>query len=409
MGTEQKICDRACIRKNVPAGVTQAPLVIAVLLWIALASSAQPRLPGTFRVATFNVFELSCAKIDAVDSGGERGAHLQLRKAAEVLRRVQPDVLLINEIDYSADANCARRFADRYLASRRDGLAPLDLPHLAYLPVNTGVPSGFDFTNDGDTTDPGDAFGFGAYPGQYGMAIFSRYPFDPKAIRTFQLFLWKDMPGHVMPDGRAGRPAFYSADAIRVFRLSSKSHWDVPVQVEGRVIHFLVSHPTPPVFDGPEDANGRRNFDEIRLWADYISGGATANYIVDDQQRRGGLAAGSSFVVLGDLNAEPFWDPPSYGRTAISQLLEHPALRDPRPLAEGEWPPPPGRTRYPGDPRTRTNSVGRLDYVLPSRDLDIADSGVWYPRHDTPLSALMGPPEPASDHALVWLDIRVDP
>jgi endonuclease/exonuclease/phosphatase family metal-dependent hydrolase len=382
-------------------------IALAISVWIALAAGAQPRLPGTFRVATFNVFELSCAKIDAVDLQGKNGAHPQLRKAAEILRRVQPDVVLINEIDYSADANCARRFAERYLANRRDGLAALDLPHVVYLPVNTGVPSGFDFTNDGDTTDPEDAFGFGAYPGQYGMALFSRYPLDAKAVRTFQRFLWKDMPGHLMPDGRAGRPAYYSADAVQVFRLSSKSHWDVPVRVQGRVIHFLVSHPTPPVFDGPEDANGRRNFDEIRLWADYISGGTAARYIVDDQGRAGGLAAGSSFVLLGDLNADPFRDPPTYGRTAISQLLAHPAVRDPKPRGEGEWLVRPDRTRYPGDARTQTNSFGRLDYVLPSRDLEIVGSRVWYPRRNSPLSVLVRPPEPASDHALVWLDLRI--
>jgi hypothetical protein len=267
------------------------------------------------------------------------------------------------------------------------------------------VPSGLDFTNDGDANDPGDAFGFGAYPGQYGMVLFSRFPVDAKAVRTFQRFLWKDMPGHLMPDGQGGRPAFYSADAVKVFRLSSKSHWDVPIHVEGRVIHFLVSHPTPPVFDGPEDANGRRNFDEIRLWADYISGGTTARYIVDDQGRAGGLASGSSFVFLGDLNADPFWDPPTYGRTPISQLLAHPAVRDPKPLGEGEWQPPPDRPKYP-DLRSLTNSFGRLDYVLPSRDLDVAGAGVWYPRQDNPLSALMALPEPASDHALVWLDVR---
>jgi endonuclease/exonuclease/phosphatase family metal-dependent hydrolase len=380
---------------------------IAISVGIALVGSAQPQRSGTLRVATFNVFELSCAKIDAIDSRGEHGAHPQLRKAAEILRRVQPDVFLINEIDYSTNGNCARRFADRYLANQRDGLASLDLPHLVYLPVNTGVPSGFDFTNDGDATDPGDAFGFGAYPGQYGMAFFSRYPPDAKAIRTFQRLLWKDMPGHLMPDGQAGRPPYYSADAARIFRLSSKSHWDVPVRVQGGVIHFLISHPTPPVFDGPEDPNGRRNFDEIRLWADYISSGTTARYIVDDQGRVGGLAAGSSFVLLGDLNADAFWDPPTYGRTAISQLLEHPALRDPKPRGDGEWPLPPDRTRYPGDPRSRTSRFGRLDYVLPSRDLDVAGTGIWYPRLDSPLGALVRPPEPASDHALVWLDLRV--
>lgn len=392
-----------------PALARQLTVASAISIWITLAAGAQPRLPGSFRVATFNIFELSCAKIDAVDSPGGYGAHPQLRKAAEILRRVQPDVVLINEIDYSPSDNCARHFVERYLANPREGLASLNLPHLAYLPVNTGVPSGIDFTNDGDTTGPGDAFGFGTYPGQYGMALLSRYPLDAKAIRTFQRFLWNDMPGRLMPDGRAGRPAYYSAAAVRVFRLSSKSHWDVPVQVEGRVVHFLVSHPTPPVFHGPEDANGRRNFDEIRLWADYITGGTRARYIVDDQGRAGGLPAGSSFVLLGDMNADPFRDPPVYGRTAVSQLLEHPALRDPKPLGDGEWPLRPDRTPYPADPHSLTSNVGRLDYVLPSRELEIAGSGVWYPHGDSPLSALVQPPEPASDHALVWLDLRVHP
>ena len=55
-----------------------------------------------------------------------------------------------------------------------------------------------------------------------------------------------------------------------MFRLSSKSHWDVPIRIGRETVHFLVSHPTPPVFDGPEDRNGTRNHDEIRFWADYV-------------------------------------------------------------------------------------------------------------------------------------------
>jgi endonuclease/exonuclease/phosphatase family metal-dependent hydrolase len=128
---------------------------------------------------------------------------------------------------------------------------------------------------------------------------------------------------------------------------------------------------------------------------------------VDDQGRKGGLAVRSAFVVMGDLNADLFWDPPTYGRTAIAQLLEHPAVQDPKPLGESEWPLPPDRTRYPGDPRSRTSRFGRLDYVLPSRDLDISGSGVWYPRSDVPLGGLVRSPDPASDHALVWVDLNL--
>jgi hypothetical protein len=379
-----------------------------VLAWCLVApAAAQPREPGTVRIATFNIWELSCAKIDTVDADGKPGGHPQVRKAAEILRRAQPDVVLINEIDYSTEPNCARRFAEDYLANARGTLAPLTLPHLIYLPVNTGVPSGLDLNSNGATTDPEDTFGFGRYPGQFGMALFSRYPLDASAVRTLQKFLWKDMPGHVMPDGREGRPAHYSPDVVARFRLSSKSHWDVPVRIDGRVIHLLASHPTPTVFDGPEDFNGRRNFDEIRLWADYITGGDGANYIVDDEGRRGGLAAGASFVVLGDQNADPVRDPAPYGRTAISQLLDHSRVQDPKPLSEGEWPPAPRLPPYAGEKRAQTSSYGRVDYVLPSRDLKVIGSGVWYPRHDDPLHGLVTAPDPASDHSLVWVDLRV--
>jgi hypothetical protein len=83
---------------------------------------------------------------------------------------------------------------------------------------------------------------------------------------------------------------WYSSDELNVFRLSSKSHWDLPMRIDKETVHFLVSHPTPPVFDGPEDRNGTRNHDEIRFWADYNSGGSRAEYIYDD----GGGTAGSS-------------------------------------------------------------------------------------------------------------------
>ena len=84
------------------------------------------------------------------------------------------------------------------------------------------------------------------------------YPIDQTGIRTFQKFLWKDMPGALLPDDPATpAPAdWYSPAEQNVFRLSSKSHWDLPLLVGGKVVHFLTSHPTPPVFDGPPATRG---------------------------------------------------------------------------------------------------------------------------------------------------------
>jgi len=136
--------------------------------------------------------------------------------------------------------------------------------------------------------------------------VYSRYPIHAKDARTFQKFLWKDMPGALLPDDPAtAAPAdWYSPQELAIFRLSSKSHWDLPIQVGDRLIHFLVSHPTPPVFDGPEDRNGLRNHDEIRLWADYVTPGR-GDYIYDDAGGEGGLERGEHFVIAGDQNADP--------------------------------------------------------------------------------------------------------
>jgi len=46
----------------------------------------------------------------------------------------------------------------------------------------------------------------------------------------------------------------------QVLRLSSKSHWDVPIDIPlgaglTKRVHMLLHHPTPPAFDGPEGRN----------------------------------------------------------------------------------------------------------------------------------------------------------
>ena len=184
----------------------------------------------------------------------------------------------------------------------QNGARPIDYPYRFVAPSNTGIPSGFDLDNNGRSDHAGtgggnDAFGFGLFPGQFGMAVYSMHSDRlPQASRTFQIFLWKDMPGALLPDdpATAAPHDWYSPAELAIFRLSSKSHWDVPIEIgHGKDVHFLVSHPTPPVFDGPEDRNGTRNHDEIRFWADYITP-RPSGYIYDDAGRRGGLQPGAA-------------------------------------------------------------------------------------------------------------------
>jgi 3-phytase len=341
-----------------------------------------------------------------------------------VVQRARPDIVLINEFDYDPEA--ARLFARNFLAMSQNGAPAQHYPYSYVAPSNTGIASGFDLNNNGviDTT-PGDgaygddSFGFGLFPGQYGMVVYSKYPIDRAAVRTFQLFKWKDMPGALLPAD------FYSPEERAVLRLSSKSHWDVPVRVGHRTVHFLVSHPTPPVFDGPEDRNGRRNHDEIRFWADYVRPGKASAYIYDDRGRRGGLRAGQPFVIAGDQNSDPF-DGDSYPG-AIQQLTEHPLINTrTTPSAAGgtEAAAVQGGANaiHRTDPKFDTADFAdttpgnlRADYVLPRVHLKITGSGVFWPVRADPLSRLTGvfDPQwspvggfPTSDHRLVWADLH---
>ena len=192
-----------------------------------------------------------------------------------------------------------------------------------------------DRNNNGTIGGGDDAFGFGAFVGQFGMVVYSKYPILADQARTFQHYLWKDMPGALLPDDPAtAAPAdWYSPEEQAVFRLSSKSHWDLPIEIGRRTVHFLVSHPTPPTFDGAEDRNGTRNHDEIRFWADYIGGRGRSSYIYDDEGRYGGLRPGTPFVIAGDQNADPF-DGDSV-EDAILQLLDHPRINATNPSSAG--------------------------------------------------------------------------
>ena len=358
----------------------------------------------------------------------------QARNVAEIIQRNNPDVLLINEFDYYPNGTAAKLFQENYLSVSQNGANPVDYPYFYVAPSNTGIASGFDLNNNGTVvTTPGvpgygdDALGFGNFPGQYGMVLYSKYPIDTENIRTFQEFLWKDMPGALLPDNPdTPEPNdWYSSEELEAFRLSSKSHWDVPVEVNGETIHVLVSHPTPPTFDGPEDRNGRRNHDEIRFWADYITPGE-GSYIYDDQGNYGGLTSESRFVIMGDQNADPN-DGDSVDN-AIRQLLDNPLVNtsvtpdskggtEQAALQEG------ANVTHITDPAFDTADFAdgvpgnlRVDYVLPSKNLNITDSAVFWPETSDPQFPLVGTFDPSlpggfpsSDHRLVRADIAVEP
>lgn len=323
----------------------------------------------------------------------------QIRNIASIIKSVRPDVLLLNEFDYIPDADSGLgAFIRHYLNTGADAI---DYPYFFYATVNTGQPSPYDLDNNGKATGFGsDAWGFGNYPGQYGMAVLSRYPLDT-TIRTFQHFLWKDMPGALITK-KADSTNWYTPDAWAQMPLSSKSHWDIPLKVGKTTIHILASHPTPPTFDGPEDRNGKRNHDEIRFWNDYISG--RGKYIYDDSGKKGGLPARQRFVILGDQNSSA--DEGDAIREGIGALLRNPLINtQPVPASKG------GASSKPNNPHARFHTAFwgmRADYVLPSvYGFKVIGSGVWWPAAGQPGAQWVAKRESSSDHRLVWVKVVV--
>ena len=396
--------------------VVLGSLVLAATMLPASAGAAQS---PPVRFATFNASlnrNIAGQALTDLSSPG----NAQANAVAEIIQQARPEVLLINEFDFYEGNALAEAFQENYLSIGQRGAQPIEYPYVFVAPSNTGIPSGHDLNNNGVVGGPDDAFGFGFFPGQFGMAVFSQHPIEFDAIRTFQLFLWKDMPGAMLPDDPStpGVPAdWYSAEELDVFRLSSKSHWDVPIEIGRKTVHFLVSHPTPPVFDGPEDRNGTRNFDEIRFWADYIDPDRSG-YIYDDEGGTGGLKGGQLFVIAGDQNSDPLDGDSIPG--SIQQLIEHDLVN------VSFTPSSPGAVQqaalqgganatHESDPKFDTADFAdtapgnlRADYVLPRDNIKITDGAVFWPLNSDPLFQPVGVfPFPSSDHRLVWIDVRV--
>lgn len=406
---------RPRLTRLVVASVAAATAAIAAIgLAAPAAQAADP--PGKpdmdVRFATFNA-SLNRNAAGQLLADLSTTDNVQARAVAEIIQRTSPDVLLVNEFDFYEGGVAAELFRDNYLEVSQNGADPVDYPYYFVAPSNTGIPSGFDLNNNGVVGGPDDAYGFGFFPGQYGMVVYSKYPIDAAAVRTFQHFLWKDMPGNLMPTD------FYSPEEQQILRLSSKSHWDVPISVGDRTVHFLVSHPTPPTFDGPEDRNGRRNNDEIRFWADYVGSPARSAYVYDDAGATGGLQPGELFVIAGDQNSDPNDGDSVEG--SIEALLGHPRINTSvTPSSEGGVEASllqgGANLSHTGNPAYDTADFNdnpapgnlRADYVLPSKALRILDAAVFWPVQADPLSRLTGTfPFPSSDHRLVWVDVRL--
>ncbi|MGF1726141.1 endonuclease/exonuclease/phosphatase family protein [Photobacterium nomapromontoriensis] len=328
---------------------------------------------------------------------------------AAIIQHVQPDILMLCEFDHpgeGGDDGGLERFCQDYLERSQHGHPPIAYPYHYCPPSNTGLAIGHDLDGDGIVTLPNDAQGFGEHHGHFGFVVLSRFPIKTQDARSWQTLLWRDLPHNLMPAG------YYSEAAVEVLRLSSKNHLVLPIEVAGQTLNLICCHPTPPVFDGEEKRNARRNHDELALVKAILDDN---HQLLDDNGQLGGLAPHSQFVVLGDLNAD-MADGDGM-KEGIRDLLLHPRVH--RATAAGRLTPKSrgGRFLRPwqvrrGRPSEWTHLSGlRLDYVLPSSNIEVRQTGVFWPDKTDPLRGLITDArgrersQAGSDHRLVWVDL----
>lgn len=331
----------------------------------------------TLRLATYNA-ELSAEGPGLILQRLLRDDDPKLKAVVTVIAALDADVLLITGIDYDL-----RQVALDALAMRLQKVGAI-YPYQLALRPNTGIPTGFDLDANGQLGGPRDAQGYGRFAGQSGMAILSRLPIDLANARDFSGFLWAELPDNLMlPE---------TSDIRAVQRLSSSGHWEVPILLpDGQSLRLLTYYATPPVFDGPEDRNGRRNHDETAFWLQLVEG------------KLAYPAPARPYVLLGQTNLDPL---DGEGRPdAIMALLASTLLQNPEPRGND------GHVDidHRGDPALDTaiyDAIGglRVEQILPSRDLDVRASGVMWPTQNDPLSQTLAT---ASRHRPVWIDITL--
>lgn len=369
---------------------------------------------------------------------------IQVRNIAAIIQTTRPEILFLKKFNndgYARDMRALKGFQQNYLEiaqSRNsidsgDLLNPIFYPYLQSFATNSGENSGLDLDNDGSVgVMPGDAWGDGNYHGQRAFALMSMHEIDRNNTRTFQDFRWKDIPNAQnpvitncnnpkapLPNGMACGDKWYSVSEWNRVRLSSQNHVDVPIKIKtnfgDKTVHFLIAHPAQPVeLDSFTNKDKLRNRDEIQFWNDYIN---DERYIYDDKGRTGGLNKNDSFIILGDLNADP--DNGDSDKNTILGLLNHPKVNGNAtvgnvvPISNGAVEEYPLRNH----PSRLTSVNGlRVDYVIPSNQFRVEDSGVYWPAsgeeghlliNDSRIGELGTGKEVSSDHRIVWVEVNI--
>ena len=307
-----------------------------------------------------------------------RGGDAQIDAVVRVLGHIDADILVLGGIDHDHAGLAIGALADRLGG----------YPYVFHRPPNRGLATGADLNRDGRLGGPDDALGFGPFRGSEGLAVLSRLPLAAEDVDDRTVLPWIELADHIAPDGTTA-----------LERVSTTAHWRLPVDWPGGGrTDLVIWHATPPVFDGREDRNGRRNHDEARLAHDMV-GAATNPVIVAAFANLDPVdGAGRPGALLALLTDGKLWDrpPTSAGGAAASKADGGANLRQRGDPAQDtvDWPDGPNR---PGNLR--------VDLLVPDRAFEVSASGVFWPEEPDLFGRDV---RKASRHRVVWMDLVLD-
>jgi len=403
-------------------------------------------LVAEMQVSPVKQQELVTAYLDGSIAGADKETAekvIQIRNVAAVIQKNRPSVLMMAEYnnDGTGDDKAALiGFQENYLsiAQSIDGaggeanLDPITFPYFESYSTNTGLSSGLDLNNDGNVGGPGDAWGFGMYHGQYAFALMSQYKIDSENTRTFQTFKWKDLEGEqiptiticdgsqTIPNGMSCGDEWYSSEEWEEVRLSSKNHVDAPIIIPTasgeEVVHLLMSHPTPPVFDPGK--NKSQNAAEVKFWNQYIQG---KDFFYDDAGQNGGLVDDAKFIIMGDQNLDPV---AGDGESDVMQTLHDDPLVNQNVMNGDLYPASYGASEHAVDkslthpkPNRISSTFGLgVDYAIPSANLNVIDTGVYWSAsyeegrklfNDARIGQYGDGKSVSSDHRMIWVKAKL--
>lgn len=397
---------------------TTATFIILTLA-LALGACGGPSGPKTMRIATFNVGDLRTTDLRDANN-------LRAGKLAEVIQGVDADVLVLTNInrdlrgvsgtsEFDPEGVNAERLEETFIAVPQGPGEPI--AYQTYMPtVNSGRLSRRDLDqngqrvtryltpagskDDGSPPEPDpratsyalDAWGFGEFPGQRGMALLVRegWAFNPADVRTFTDFRWASVPSASRPRARAGTGDYYDFADWQEIPLFQSTMFLAPITPpSGKRFWVAALYAGPTTGDLADNRSYFRRLDEVRALGDLVDGAA---YLQDDSFNPvPPEVLKEPVVVLADLGIDPT-EPPVETNPAARLLAHERFDASPAPVADVARP-----TLGPAD---SARDGGRRDFVLIDNRLRVEDAGVY---RTLPSDTVAFP----SDRFPVWVEVRV--